>query len=102
MLKYASSDVRDDREVVMSAVSQDGWALEFASDELRADRDIVLAAVKHEGYPLKYASKELQGDREVLMAEIKQNLKALLSIHGSALKRMDCETKMIEARDCSG
>jgi hypothetical protein len=46
-------------------------------------------AVQQEGD----ASKELQGDRNVIMAEIKQNLKALLSIHGAALESMERETK---------
>lgn len=32
-------------------------------------------------------------DRDVVMAEIKQNLKALLSIHGSALERMEQEVE---------
>jgi hypothetical protein len=35
---------------------------------------------------------EGQNDRDVVMAEIKQNLKALLSIHGAALERMERET----------
>ena len=39
------------------------------------------------------STKEGQNDRDVVMAEIKQNLKALLSIHGAALERMERETK---------
>jgi hypothetical protein len=38
------------------------------------------------------STKEGQNDRDVVMAEIKQNLKALLSIHGAALERMKRET----------
>lgn len=37
-----------DREVVLAAVNENGYALQFASDELRADRDVVLAAVEQE------------------------------------------------------
>lgn len=39
------------------------------------------------------STKEGQNDRDVIMAEIKRNLKALLAIHGSALERMERETK---------
>ena len=39
------------------------------------------------------STKEGQNDRDVVMAEIKQNLKALLSIHGAALERMEQEVK---------
>jgi hypothetical protein len=39
------------------------------------------------------ASEDLRNDRDVLMAEIKQNLKALLSIHGAALESMEQEVK---------
>jgi len=32
-------------ESVLAAMAQNGWALKFASAELRADREVVLAAV---------------------------------------------------------
>ena len=41
----------------------------------------------------KNSTKEGQNDRDVVMAEIKQNLKAVLSIQGAALERMERETK---------
>lgn len=53
----------------------------------------VLEAVRHDASALQCASDELQNDRDVVMAEIKQNLKALLSIHGAALERMEQEVK---------
>ena len=62
-----------DREVVLAAVKQSGWALEHASDELKADRDLVLAAVEQDGKALEYASDELKADREVVLAARKQN-----------------------------
>jgi hypothetical protein len=36
--------LRGDRDTVLAAVQQDGWALYFASTELRGDREIVLAS----------------------------------------------------------
>ena len=38
-------DFRSDREVVLMAVQSDGLALRFASEELRADREVVLRSV---------------------------------------------------------
>ena len=40
-LEYASKDLRGDRDIVMTAVKEVGWALYFASGNLigRGDRD---------------------------------------------------------------
>ena len=40
----------------MTVVKQDGWALEFASEDLCIDREIVMSAVKNNGSALEYAS----------------------------------------------
>ena len=49
-----------DREIVLEAVKQDGYALEYASAALKDDREIVLEAVKQDGEALKYASAGLR------------------------------------------
>ena len=69
VLQYASEELRADREVVMAAVQQNGWALEFASAELQADRDVVLVAG---GYALQYASVALKADRDVVITAVAQ------------------------------
>ena len=55
------------REIVMKAVSKDGYSLQYASQELRSDREIVMAAVSENPYSLQYASEELRSDREIVM-----------------------------------
>ena len=40
------------RQIVLTAVTKSGWALEYASTELRADREIVLTAVTENGLSL--------------------------------------------------
>ena len=40
----------------MAAVKQDWGALKFASLELRGDRDIVMVAVKDDGWNIDFAS----------------------------------------------
>ena len=48
-------------------------ALEFASPQLQADREIVLEAVNEKGWALEYASPQLQADKDVLLAADTQN-----------------------------
>jgi hypothetical protein len=76
-LRYASAELRADREVVLAAMAQHGYALEYASAELRADREVVLAAVAQHGYALRSASVELRADREVVLTAVAQNGDAL-------------------------
>ena len=37
---YADPELRKNRDIVMAAVTQDGWALEYADPELTKDRVI--------------------------------------------------------------
>jgi hypothetical protein len=65
-LKYASAELKRDKEVVMSAVTRWGLALKFADESLRADKDVVMAAGRHSGsVALKYAAEELKSDPDV-------------------------------------
>ena len=54
-----------DREVVLTAVQQQGMLLECAKD-LQADREVVLAAVRADGNALQMASWDLRKDPMVL------------------------------------
>jgi hypothetical protein len=76
-LKQASEKLKGDREVVMAAVEKKGSALKFVGEELREDQEVVLAAVENRGFALEYASEKLRGDREVVMAAVTQNGRAL-------------------------
>ena len=51
-------------------------ALRWASKELRGDKEVVLAAVQQNGQVLPFASKELQKDEEVVLAAVKQREEA--------------------------
>ena len=43
-IKVASEELKNDREIVLTAVSKNSGALQYASEELKKDREIVLAA----------------------------------------------------------
>ena len=64
----ANQNELNNREIVMTAVTQDDWALNYASDELKNDREFVMAAVTQRGNALEYASERLKNDREIIIA----------------------------------
>jgi predicted nucleic acid-binding Zn-ribbon protein len=62
--RYASEELRNDKEIVSLAVSKNGSALQYASKELRNDKEIVmLAGPQH----FEYASDDLKKDREFII-----------------------------------
>ncbi len=70
--------LKKDREIVLVAVKQHGWALEYADESLKQDREIVLAAVQqHDGSALEYADESLKQDREIVLAAVQQHCNAL-------------------------
>ena len=66
-LEFASDELKNDKEIVLLAISQYGEALYYASDELRNDKEIVMAAIKQDGEVLEYASNELRKDKEFIL-----------------------------------
>ena len=43
---------------------QDGQALQYAAESLRADREIVLEAVAQNGFALEYTSDEMKAGKQ--------------------------------------
>ena len=76
-LKYATEEMKGDREIVMAAVSKHGHTLQYATEELKGDREIVMAAVSKHGFALVYATEEMKGEREIVMAAVSQDGSAL-------------------------
>ena len=77
-LARAPASFRADEEIVRAAVGQAPRALKYASDELRANRDLVLECVKREGLALHGAAPELGTDAEVVEAAMAQIAEAAL------------------------
>ena len=65
-LKFTTSNLQDDRDIVLNCVKIRGYSLKFASLELRGDRDVVLAAVQQNRKALEFESPELQNDPELV------------------------------------
>ena len=64
----------NDREIVLKAVKQNGYALKYASDELKRDKEVVLEAIKNNEWALDYASDELKNDKEFILEAMKRNV----------------------------
>jgi len=61
-LKFASDELRADREFMLEVFEQTPLAFLHASDKLKADRGVVVAAVTQDSRALECASKELQAE----------------------------------------
>ncbi|EFC42104.1 predicted protein [Naegleria gruberi] len=72
-LKYVDDNFRNDREIVMAAVNENGRTLKYASSELRNDFEIVKTAARNNRRALWYASKQLSSNKEIVMTAVKSN-----------------------------
>ena len=75
-LEYMPQEIQNNKELVIIALNNSaGFALKFASEELRADREVVKEAVKQWKAPIKYASKVLQEEFNHKLEEYHQKHK---------------------------
>jgi hypothetical protein len=49
-------ELKDDREIVLATVQQDGFIMRSATEDLRGDREIILAAGQQKGRALRFAT----------------------------------------------
>lgn len=59
-LCFAPSNIRDEKDIVIYAVTINGMNLEFASLSLKSDIDVVKAAVSENLKALQFADEDLQ------------------------------------------
>ena len=76
-LKYASQQVRNDKDLVLPIIAAHPDDLKYVSEELKNDKDVVLAAVRQKGGLLGHAGWEAKDNVEVVMAAIANNTDAL-------------------------
>lgn len=72
-LQYASKRLRDNELIVLEAVSDYGLVLSFVSDRLKDNKDIVMAAVNDCGNSIEYASKKLRNDKDIALIALKND-----------------------------
>jgi hypothetical protein len=66
VLKYASDELINDKEFILTAVSVDGDAFKYTSDELKNDKEVILAAISNEAWALNYVSVESRSDYDIM------------------------------------
>lgn len=88
-LQYASQELRADREAVLAIVRWSGFSLKDASAALRNDRLVVLAAVTSDAMSFSFASKELRNDLEIAFEAVKGSYKNLE--YAGPAPRGDCK-----------
>ena len=100
-LKYASSELCDDEEIVRLAIKRSYDALKYASKRLRDDEEIVRLAIERSyGKTLKYASKRLRDDEEIVRLAIEESYGLALCYASPRLKYKDNMIKQaIESPD---
>lgn len=72
LMQYISKDFRDDKEIVMGALSLDkGDGYLFISDRLKEDREVVELAVSLYGDNLQHVPERFKNDKEIVLLAVK-------------------------------
>ena len=61
------------RIFILTAIQENGLALEYADESLKKDKNIVLAAIKQNGAALQYADQNLKQDKDIVLIAVQQN-----------------------------
>lgn len=77
LLKYMSSELRNDKEIAYLFIKESGFALEHLSDEIKNNKELVMLAVNNFGSALDYASDNLKKDKEIVLAAVKSWVSSL-------------------------
>jgi hypothetical protein len=70
LLEFASSEIQDNDQVVLSAVMESGTAIQYASERLRSTKKIIVPAVNENSNALKFIDKEFRHDNDVIVAAV--------------------------------
>lgn len=76
-LEGMDETIRNNRQMVMIAVSNNGLALEFASDQLKQDYFVCYDAVRQNGLALQFVLGPLRTDFDLIKIAVNQNHEAL-------------------------
>jgi len=89
---HASRGLRDNRGFVLDALKANGLALRYVLQEFdkkyKNDKEVMLVAVRQNGLALRSAPKKFQGDRDVILAAVEQNPDALKYASNQFKKKM--------------
>lgn len=72
ILPYASSKLKDKKEIVLAAMEKNSNNLKYASERLKADKDLVFIAISNNDRFFREADPSLFDDREFVLKIIKK------------------------------
>ncbi len=98
---HLAGDFRNDKEMVLTAVLQNGLALDYASPTLKKDIDIVLAAVSQNGDALFKADASFRGNKAVVMKALKTSGLAATVIDDALITERDVARAMVQCHGLS-
>lgn len=99
-IKEAGKELKNNRDFILEAIKIDSFVLYYVSSKFQNDKELVLEAVKQKSYVLVTASNKLKNDKEVVLEAVKQNGYAL-SYASEELKN-DREVVMEAIKNDSG
>jgi len=73
ILEYCDINMKNDFDIVLEAVKNNGLSLQFASIELQNNYTIVLEAIKQNSFALQFASIELQNNYTIVYKAVQKN-----------------------------
>lgn len=86
-LGYADEQLLNDREFILDVMKHNALVvLPYLKEKFQDDKEIMLIAVKEYGWALEYASLRLREDKEVTEAAIEQDSNAVIFTHPKALE----------------
>jgi len=71
-LYYINDNHKDDKDIILEALKQNGYYLSHASDRLKNDKETVMFAINNNPVALEYTGLTLRNNKEVVMAAVKQ------------------------------
>ena len=87
---------KNDDDVVLAAVTNNGLALQHASERLKRYHDIVLAAVRQNGLALQYASGDMKDNIDIVRIAVRQNGLALQYASDSLIVHVLAEPEILD------
>jgi hypothetical protein len=70
-----TENARDNKEIMLAAIDENGSAFKYGSERMRSDKELLNLALERYSYdfPLEYASESLKNDKEIILKAINKN-----------------------------
>jgi hypothetical protein len=70
LLQMISEHLRGNKIIIKTAITNNAFSIQYAPDEMRNDKEIALIALKKSGHIFKFLSLELRDDKEIALIAV--------------------------------